>query len=90
MVNVKSEARRAKKDQKLVTGIEAQTKVVNYGAEYWKRLLAFIAENKIPFHSEVEALNIACKMPARLPNSIHSQKLLALQERAVLEGWKED
>ncbi|MBW5444744.1 AIPR protein [Cohnella sp. CFH 77786] len=88
--NVKTEARRAKKDQKLVTGIEAQSKVVNYGAEYWKRLLAFVAEKKIPFHSEVDALKIACKMPAKLPNSKHSQKLLALLGRAVSEGWKED
>lgn len=88
--NVKTEQRRAKKDQRLVTGIEAQTKVVNYGAEYWKELLAFIAAKKIPFHSEVDALKIACNMPAKLPNSIHSQKLLALLDRAISEGWKED
>lgn len=88
--NARTEAKRAKKDQKLVTGIEAQTKVVNYGADYWKRLLAFIAEKKIPFHSEVDALKIACNMPTKLPNAVHSQKLLVLLDKAVSEGWKDD
>lgn len=88
--NVKTEVRRAKKDQKLVAGIEAQTRVVNYGADYWKRLLAFVAEKKVPYHAEVDALTIACKMPAKLPNAVHSQKLLSLLDKAVSEGWKEE
>ncbi|RUS48857.1 AIPR family protein [Cohnella sp. AR92] len=88
--DAKSEARRARKDQKMISGIEAQSKVVNYGAEYWKRVHSFIAEKKIPYHTEAESLKIACNMPAKLPNSVHSQKLLALLEKAVSEGWKED
>ncbi|KEQ23277.1 AIPR family protein [Paenibacillus tyrfis] len=88
--NAKSEARRARKDQKMVTGIEAQTKVVNYGADYWKRVQLFVAEKKIPYHTEAESLKIACQMPAKLPNSVHSQKLLSLLSKAVSEGWKED
>jgi len=84
----KSAARQARKDQKMVSGIEAQTKVVNYGAEYWKEFQLFIAVHNIATLSEMESLKIACQMPNRLPNSIHSQQLLALLEKAVSEGWR--
>ncbi|MFM9279238.1 AIPR family protein [Paenibacillus jiagnxiensis] len=85
----KTEVRRARKDQKIVSGIEAQTRVVNYGAEYWRKVYSFILEKQIPYHMEAEALKIACNMPAKLPNSIHSQKLLSLLERVIIEGWKD-
>ncbi|MNJ56913.1 hypothetical protein D3C77_524800 [compost metagenome] len=85
----KTEVRRARKDQKIVSGIEAQTRVVNYGAEYWKKIYLFVLEKRIPYHAEAEALKIACNMPSKLPNSIHSQKLLSLLERVIVEGWKD-
>lgn len=85
----KTEVRRARKDQKFVSGIEAQTRVVNYGVDYWKKMHSFILEKQIPYHTEAEALKIACNMPAKLPNSIHSQKLLSLRERVIIEGWKD-
>lgn len=87
--DARSATRRARKDQKMVSGIEAQTKVVNYGAEYWKRFQAFVAEKKIPCHLEEESLKIACQMPSKLPNSVHSQMLLSLLNRAMEEGWNE-
>lgn len=85
----KTEIRRARKDQKIVSGIEAQTRVVNYGADYWRKMHSFILEKQIHYHVEAEALKIACNMPAKLPNSIHSQKLLSLRERVIIEGWKD-
>ncbi|MGO4734285.1 AIPR family protein [Paenibacillus sp. 2KB_22] len=85
----KTEVRRARKDQKIVSGIEAQTRVVNYGADYWKKMHLFILEKQIPYHTEADALKIACNMPVKLPNSIHSQKLLSLLERVIVEGWKD-
>ncbi|MNK29890.1 AIPR protein [compost metagenome] len=85
----KTEVRRARKDQKIVSGIEAQTRVVNYGADYWKKLHTFILEKQIPYQTEADALKIACNMPAKLPNSIHSQKLISLLERVIVEGWKD-
>lgn len=88
--DAKSEARRARKDQKMVTGIEAQTKVVEYGAEYWQKLQSFVAEKKIPYLTEAESLKIACNIPLKIPNPVHSQKLLNLLDRATSEGWKEE
>lgn len=88
--NARSAARRARKDQKVVTGIEAQTKVVNYGVEFWRKVQLFVAEKNIATPSEAESLKIACQMPAKLPNSIHSQQLLSLLNKAVSEGWNEE
>ncbi|OME30917.1 AIPR family protein [Paenibacillus odorifer] len=88
--NVKSEVRKARKDQRMVTGIEAQTRVVNYGADFWKKVQYYVAEKKIPYQAEAESLKIACQIPFKLPNSVHSQKLLELLNKAVAEGWKED
>lgn len=85
---VKAEARKARKDQKMISGIEAQTEVINRGADYWKRLQRFINTKKIASPSEIQSLKIACKIPIKLPNSIHSHQLLLLVKKAELEGWK--
>lgn len=61
--NVKSEVRKARKDQRMVTGIEAQTRVVNYGADFWKKVQYYVAEKKIPYQAEAESLKIACQIP---------------------------
>jgi len=86
----KANVRIARKEQKLISGIEAQTQVVNYGADFWKRLYKFIVEKRIVNQPELDALKIACKIPHKLPNSIHSQHLLALLDKAKSEGWSEN
>lgn len=85
----KSAGRSARKDQKVVSGIEAQTVVVNYGVEYWKKLEGFSHLQRLATSHEIKALNVACKMPLKLPNSIQCQQLLALRERAIAEGWRD-
>ncbi|CAH2714794.1 hypothetical protein BACCIP111895_01970 [Neobacillus rhizosphaerae] len=87
---VKSEAKKARKEQSVISGIEAQTEVVNKGGEYWQNLHSFIANKKIATPTEIQSLKIACKIPQKLPNSIHSQQLLLLVKKAEVEGWKEE
>ncbi|WP_436371777.1 AIPR family protein [Cytobacillus sp. BC1816] len=87
--DVKSEVRQAVREQKVITGIEAQTEVVNKGVEYWSNLHTFIIDKKIATFLEMQALKIACKLPLKLPNSVQSQLLLSLVEKAKLDGWKE-
>ncbi len=84
-----SAERVARKDQKTVSGIEAQTTVVNFGAEYWKKMLVFGPLRRLATIADMNALKIACQMPARLPNSVQSHQLLTLRERMVSEGWKD-
>ncbi|MBU8756773.1 AIPR family protein [Priestia megaterium] len=86
----KTAAKKAREDQRMISGIEAQTEVVNRGSGYWKKLHVFIEGKKIATLSEIQALKIACKMPSKLPNAVHSQQLLLLVKKAISEGWKEN
>lgn len=86
---LKTEVRQAAREQRVITGIEAQTEVVNKGREYWSNLHDFINEKPIATFQEMQSLKIACKLPLKLPNSIQSQLLLSLVEKAKLDGWKE-
>lgn len=86
--DVKLEERSAKKEQKITNDINAQMEVVKYPADMWKRLSEFGVLNHIVSSSDIAALTIACKMPAKIPNSIQSKRLLVLLEKAKEEGFK--
>lgn len=85
---VKSEERNAQKEQKVISGIEAQTEVVNKGVDYWRKLYIFALEKKFATPQEFQSLKIACNLPEKLPNSIQSKQLLSLVKKAEIEGWK--
>jgi hypothetical protein len=86
----KSEDKVARNDQKLISGLESQSEVINKGADYWRKLQRFVMENRIASPSELQAIKIACKIPRKLPNSIHSHQLLLLLKKAESEGWKDE
>ncbi len=83
----KAAQRSAKKDQKIVNEIYAQSEVVNHPAEMWKRLAEFAVKNLSVSPTDVTALTIACKIPNKIPNTYQCKRLLALLERAVEEGF---
>lgn len=83
----KAAQRVAKKEQKVVNDINAQVEVVKYSAEQWKRLSEFCVMNHLVTPTDVSALAIACKIPAKLPNTYQSKRLLALLEKAIEEGF---
>ena len=87
MDDQKAAQRSAKKDQKIVNEIYAQTEVVNYPVEMWKRLAEFAVKNHLVTPTDVTALTIACKIPNKIPNTYQCKRLLALLERAVEEGF---
>ena len=84
----KAAEREAKSDQKLISGAEAQAKVIGYSAGQWTALYSFCAQKKMMSPDELTAIKIACQLPAKLPNSYQSQRLLTLLERAESEGFK--
>ena len=83
----KAAQRSAKKDQKIVNEIYAQSEVVNQPVEMWKRLAEFAVKNHLVSPTDVTALTVACKIPEKIPNTYQSKRLLALLERAVEEGF---
>lgn len=84
----KSAQKTAKKEQKVVNEIYAQTEVVNYSVDMWKRLAEFAVTNHIVTPTDVTALTIACKMPAKIPNTYQCKRLLVLLQKAIEEGFK--
>ncbi len=82
--------KRANREQRVNNGINAQTEVVKYSAEHWKRLAEFAVGKHIVSPTDVSALKIACQLPYKIPNSVQSRHLLDLESRARAEGFKSE
>lgn len=84
---VKAAEKEARADQKIVSGVEVQKKVLEHSADKWKSVLSFVKSRNLVSPGEETALKIACKIPEKLPNSYHCQQLLTVLERAQFEGF---
>lgn len=84
----RSAMRDAKKDQRIVSDVEAQTKVLEYGADFWERVNSFALEKRLVTPEALTALKYAVQIPNKLPSSYQSIKLLELLERVESEGFK--
>ena len=84
----KSAEKEAKNDQKLISGVEAQAKVLEYTADQWKALQSFAMQKKIVAPDDLTALKYACMIPMKVPSAYQSQRLLALIDKAESEGFK--
>lgn len=85
---VKAAEKAAKKDQKMLSETEAQVKVIKYSANQWKKLSKFVVQKRIVSPDESMALKYACQIPDKIPSGYQSQRLLALLDRALSEGFK--
>ena len=86
----KAANRVARKDQKVTNDLNAQMEVVKYSSEMWQRLSVFAVENRLVTPTDVTALSIACKLPAKLPNTYQSKRLLELLAKAKEEGFNSE
>ena len=86
----KHQNKMARRDQKVNNGINAQTEVVKYSAEHWKRLAEFAVEHHLVSPTDVSALKMACQLPYKIPNSVQSRHLLDLESKARAEGFKSE
>lgn len=85
----KSSEKEAKRDQKLFSGVEAQTRVIELGAEYWIKVNEFVTIKKISFSpDQMRAIKYAMRIPTQLPNAYQSTLLLSLLEEAKANGFK--
>lgn len=72
----------------MLSETEAQVKVLEYSADQWKKLSAFAMQKRMVSPDENMALKYACQIPNKMPSGYQSQRLLALLERALSEGFK--
>ena len=85
----KAAEREAKKDQKIYSDVEAQTKVFELGSKYWKSVNDFVLAKRVSISpDQLTAMKYALKMPAAIPSPHQSEQLLALLERAQANGYK--
>ena len=84
----KAAEKAAKKDQEVLSEVDAQVKVLEYTATQWKKLSEFAMQRRMVSPDENTALNYACQIPSKMPSGYQSQKLLALLDRAMSEGFK--
>ncbi|WP_196479327.1 AIPR family protein [Dehalococcoides mccartyi] len=93
--DVRSLSRSAKKEQKVMNGIEAQIFVVNLGAQYWQDMLQWASlKGLIASQEEQDMLTVATKMrpnslPNSLPNSYQCRRLQEIRNKMLSEGFKE-
>lgn len=84
---VRAAEKEARKDQKVLSETEAQVKVLQYSADQWKKLSSFAMQKRMASPDESMALKYACQIPNKMPSGYQSQRLLALLDRALSEGF---
>lgn len=82
--------RAARRDQKVLNDIEAQTYVVGRGAAYWSQLHKWAGEGVVMTPSEMDFLSVAASMTSRkIPSGPQSQRVIAAEKKALFEGFKD-
>ena len=87
--DTKSAEKEAKQDQKLISDVEAQAKVLELGAGYWAKVNDFVLAKRVTFSpDQMKAMKYALKIPVQFPSAYQSVQLLALLEEAKANGFK--
>ena len=85
----KAAERDAKKDQKLISDVQAQAKVLELGADFWKKVNSFVMQKRVSISpDQMKALKYAVQIPVQFPSAYQSLRLLELLENAEANGFK--
>ena len=85
---VKQRKKAAARTQRVDDGISAQAEVVGKPATFWKRLLDWGSAHRVLTADQIDGLRIATKIPLKIPNEVHSKKILQALARAEEEGFE--
>ncbi|MBD3666189.1 AIPR family protein [Sulfitobacter aestuariivivens] len=85
--SVQKEARR---NEAMVSGIEAQARVVEAGGEFWSRLRSWGSEKRMFSPREDGVLRTCGLLPAKLPSEKQAIIALELLEKAREEGYVDE
>ena len=80
------EQRAARKDQRLLNGIEAQTSVVEAGGDLWQSVREWATERKLLSPTEAGVLEVAAAIPRKIPTEKQSAVVLEALTRLHEEG----
>lgn len=85
---VEEEVKSAIKDQKIVSGIEAQKKIMEIPAEKWQQIMTEGSRKKNFSPKEMDILQVAAQIPKKIPSDKQSAILVNILEKAASEGIK--
>ncbi len=78
---------KAQVTQKIMSGIEMQTKVVELGSAYWGRLRDWARKHGLLSPDEDSIVGVAANMPRRLPTERQCARILEIQAKVEEEGF---
>lgn len=81
-----TEAKSAKKTQRIDNGIDAQRKVISIPASEWRNIEKLLGAKRLLTSKEQGILNIAVQMPSKIPTEKQCAVLLETIEKARAEG----
>jgi len=84
---VKEQKKNSVKDQAILSGIQAQTYVVEKGAGYWRQLLEWNRAVRILSPKELGIVEYATNIPSKIPSEGQSKILLQVEAKAKAEGF---
>ena len=84
--NIVEEVRSAAKVQKIDNGIEAQRKVMSIPAAKWRQIMADGNKKNLFSPMEIGILQVASKIPTKIPSEKQSVILIDVLAKAALEG----
>ena len=76
----------ARNDQKMLTGIEIQSRVAEAGDAHWRDIRDWAKQRGLLTPTETSILNIACSIPPELPSEKQCLRLMELTQRLITEG----
>ena len=79
--------RDARKDWRVVSGIEAQMSVYNAGADFWKDVENWGLKNRYLTQTEAGIVKVATRLPNQLPTERQSTRLIDIFHKLKQEGF---
>jgi len=77
----------AKSQQSIATGIQLQTRVIELGAGYWRKIDEWGHERQLVSPDDRSFLSVAIAMPRKLPTEKQCARLLQIKARLEEEGY---
>ena len=85
--DIKSAERNARTIQATTEGINAQSEVVNFGADFWTNVVAWGRTHRKLSPKDAEILQICISMPRRIPTDFQAKHALGVLERLREQGF---
>ncbi len=79
--------RAGRREQRVLNGIEAQTAVVNAGADFWKGALKWGISKKVLSETESGIIGYASRAPTTIPSEKQSVRAIQILEKLQEAGY---